>query len=688
MNLDLPGVPKRVFLSPFGTKEMEFTFILPFLMNAEGVALLTGPQPPVPGVFLASLGDNWELFLNGAPVQSELHLDQEGRIRSHRSRRQIFFPVDNRLFKEGLNILAIRIVGDPTHKTVGFFYASPYYIDDYQRILRRQDESLTLALSGVYIFVGLYHLFMFLGRRKEIHNLYYGLFSTVLGVYFLARTHEIYHLIPNTGMVVRTEFACLFLVLPLIAAFVEHLCMQKTMLITKIYGGVYGFMALSQLFFALPYSEDTLKIWQMSSLPIMLIISGYDIGYTFIRTGHRRWKRYKDAGRRISPFRIYGEVIVNTPIGNIIVGALLLLATGVFDIIDSIFLHYGITATRYGFFVFTVGTTFILVKRFTFLYSQLSIANNTLEERVKDLTDANILINRNEKKYRSLFDGSRDPVILLDENLRFKECNPAAVNFYDLEGLDLSGEYGDLPTLPEKLYKNPQDRTVFTEIISHGLRDIRQTRKPIELSVYIKTPTGESKSCTLRVEYLTFLGKAEILVRTIINDESSLTRAYVDGRERYDILNTLNAANEVCNHACARLSRYLSAEDADFVMICLREIVLNAIEHGNLEITHDEKTEAQRNRTYFEFLQKRMEEPRYKNRRVMVEYAIDPRRAIFRVTDQGKGFDHKKHLSGDTEPSPDMLEHGRGIFMATSAFDSITYNDKGNQVTLEKHFSP
>jgi anti-sigma regulatory factor (Ser/Thr protein kinase)/PAS domain-containing protein len=688
MNLNLPEVPKRVFLSPLWTEEMEFTFMLPFYMRDEGLALLTGPQSPVPGVFLASLGDNWEIFLNGVPVRAEMHLDPQGHITSHRSQRQIFFPVDKLLFKAGLNILAIRIVGDPTYKTVGFFYASPYYIDNYETIVKRQDESLTLALSAVYIFVGLYHLFMFFSRRKDIYNCYYGLFSTVLGVYFLARTHTIYSLIPNTGMVVRTEFACLFLVFPLIAAFVEQLCIHKTLLITKIYGSIYGFMAFSQLFLALPYSEDTLKLWQIAALPIVIIICGYDIGYTFINTGLERWKQYKEKGERVSLPKIYGKVILNTPIGNIVLGSLFLVVTGVFDIFDSIFLHYGITATRYGFFVFTMSTTFILVRRFTSLYSQLSIVNDTLEERVKDLTNANILINRNEKKYRSLFDGSRDPVMILDENLRFRECNPAAVNFYDLEGLDLGQENSAIPTLPEKLYKNQQDRTVFTEIVVHGLQDIKQSKKPIELATYIKTPTGESKNCTLRIEYLEFLGKAEILVRTLVNDESSLTKAYVDGRERYDIQNTLNAANEVCNQACARLSRYLPAEDADFVMICLREIVLNAIEHGNLEITHDEKTKAQRSRTYFEFLQQRMENSRYKKRRVMVEYAVTPQRAIFRVTDQGKGFDHKKHTGNAMEPSPDMLEHGRGIFMAHSAFDSITYNEKGNQVTLEKHFSP
>jgi hypothetical protein len=33
------------------------------------------------------------------------------------------------------------------------------------------------------------------------------------------------------------------------------------------------------------------------------------------------------------------------------------------------------------------------------------------------------------------------------------------------------------------------------------------------------------------------------------------------------------------------------------------------------------------------------------------------------------------------------LEHGRGITMARNAFDSVVFNEKGNQVTLKKNLS-
>jgi class 3 adenylate cyclase len=56
--------------------------------------------------------------------------------------------------------------------------------------------------------------------------------------------------------------------------------------------------------------------------------------------------------------------------GNIAIGAFICVGTGLFDVIDSLLLHHGITATQYGFLIFTVGTTLILAKRFGFLYNQ------------------------------------------------------------------------------------------------------------------------------------------------------------------------------------------------------------------------------------------------------------------------------------------------------------------------------
>ncbi|GHV91853.1 adenylate cyclase [Spirochaetia bacterium] len=384
--LNLPGLPKRRFLSPFGKSEMEFTYLIPFTMKTEVFAALTGESAPVPGIFLASLGDNWEIFLNGSRIASEIHLDDEGHIKSHRAYRQIAFPLNKSLFKMGENLLAFRLVGDPTYHDVGFFYASPYYIAPYEQIARQNDEAPALILMGVYLFMGLYHLFLFMIRKKDRHNLYYGLFSFILGLYFLSRTHTIYYFIPDRNILLRTEFFCLFLVLPLGAAFIESLGLKKTFLITRIYGAFFGLLALTQLFFSLPYALDTLKVWQYSSMIVVLIVLALDIGYILFRTGREVKKRAE--GQGLSFLRLCGKVLIDTPMGNITIGAAICAGTGLFDVLDSMVLHHGIAATRYGFFVFTAGTALVLARQFGFLYRQqqriIDRSNKGMNSRLVD----------------------------------------------------------------------------------------------------------------------------------------------------------------------------------------------------------------------------------------------------------------------------------------------------------------
>ncbi len=63
-------------------------------------------------------------------------------------------------------------------------------------------------------------------------------------------------------------------------------------------------------------------------------------------------------------------------------------------------------------------------------------------------------------------------------------------------------------------------------------------------------------------------------------------------------------------------------------------------------------------------------------------------RAVYKVTDQGKGFNYKRFLAGISSDSPDLaLTHGRGIAMVKSIFDEVRYNTRGNQVLLVKHIT-
>ena len=118
-----------------------------------------------------------------------------------------------------------------------------------------------------------------------------------------------------------------------------------------------------------------------------------------------------------------------------------------------------------------------------------------------------------------------------------------------------------------------------------------------------------------------------------------------------------------------------------------REMLINAIEHGSLEIGFERKSVETAGMDYLEFLLKRQKDPEYAGRTVEVEYHISPRKAIFRISDQGRGFDHKHARSTAQQGENDLdLAHGRGIRMTLRIFDKVRYNEKGNRVTLLKKY--
>jgi signal transduction histidine kinase/CheY-like chemotaxis protein len=376
-SLGLPDTPRRFFLSPFGEKVREYTMLIPFTLNPEQFEKMNGRAPFQPGVFLAALGDNWEIFLNGVLVKSELHLDEDGRIQSHRSWRYISFPLDRSLFVQGTNILAFRIVGEPNSSETGLWYGSPYYIDGYETIRKNHHESLAMFLCAVYIFAGLYHLLLFFNRPGNRYNLYYCFFSTLLGIYFLMRSNTISSFIPDTNITFRLENASLFMLLPMLSAFLEHLSFGKTLKLTRICGGIYLLLAAAQAIFSNSFRDDILVIWQVSALMELVFVLGYDILYAF----HRNIRALRDAAGTRSPPEVIWMSLTGTPLGNIIIGAAFMCVTALVDILNSINLRYAaINVSRLGLFIFTVTTTFILARRFGSLFRRLDEMNTLLEK--------------------------------------------------------------------------------------------------------------------------------------------------------------------------------------------------------------------------------------------------------------------------------------------------------------------
>lgn len=116
----------------------------------------------------------------------------------------------------------------------------------------------------------------------------------------------------------------------------------------------------------------------------------------------------------------------------------------------------------------------------------------------------------------------------------------------------------------------------------------------------------------------------------------------------------------------------------------LYEMIMNAIEHGTLEITFEEKCQTMQQDTYEELLRERMSNPAYSQRRVIIDYRMIPGELHYVVKDEGGGFDWRNLAYLD--PSKSLLTPcGRGILLARIYLDRVEYNEKGNEVRLVKY---
>lgn len=125
--------------------------------------------------------------------------------------------------------------------------------------------------------------------------------------------------------------------------------------------------------------------------------------------------------------------------------------------------------------------------------------------------------------------------------------------------------------------------------------------------------------------------------------------------------------------------------DPDHVAVGLSELMINAVVHGNLELTYEETTACLERNCLVEEIRTRLDAPRYRERVVDVRFDRMPGRIRFTINDQGQGFDWRKYM----EFSPERIfdNHGRGIAMARSqSFTRLEYLGRGNVVVAEVDF--
>ncbi len=228
-----------------------------------------------------------------------------------------------------------------------------------------------------------------------------------------------------------------------------------------------------------------------------------------------------------------------------------------------------------------------------------------------------------------------------------------------------------------------------------GIGFLRKIKKDPQLrSIPIIMQTGVTDSRAI-IESLSegvkgYLFKpfpAELLYSVVRNaiDETKLKHSFQEQVRLYHLAQNLTKSASfefrTANEAQC-LSHWIGEllEEPDRMSTGVLEVLINAIEHGNLGLTYKQKQIFMEQGQWEVEIEKRGKIAPYCNRVATLETKKDGDSLLVRVTDQGQGFDWTPYLRirGDHLTDP----NGRGIAMARFALPDLSYHGKGNEVSF------
>jgi CheY-like chemotaxis protein/anti-sigma regulatory factor (Ser/Thr protein kinase) len=152
--------------------------------------------------------------------------------------------------------------------------------------------------------------------------------------------------------------------------------------------------------------------------------------------------------------------------------------------------------------------------------------------------------------------------------------------------------------------------------------------------------------------------------------------------KRFVIPSAESAYFPIINQITLQLPCLLPEGEILNLKIGIEEMIANAVEHGNLGITFEEKNRAIEEGGLAELMAERGRASDAAGRRVHVESRLTLESFEISIGDEGQGFAWRD--LPEVAPESLLSYNGRGIFLTKIYFDDVLYNDAGNGVTLRK----
>jgi len=151
----------------------------------------------------------------------------------------------------------------------------------------------------------------------------------------------------------------------------------------------------------------------------------------------------------------------------------------------------------------------------------------------------------------------------------------------------------------------------------------------------------------------------------------------------FELKNETAAIRPLIAHMQAQLRQMQVCDDNDIVRVstALQEALVNAIEHGNLEI--DSALREHRDGSYGKLVKQRAAEEPYCQRRVRIQTRMSRDAAEWVICDEGPGY-NPDLLPDPRDPANLQKVSGRGLLLIRTFMDEVSFNATANEIRMVK----
>ncbi len=164
---------------------------------------------------------------------------------------------------------------------------------------------------------------------------------------------------------------------------------------------------------------------------------------------------------------------------------------------------------------------------------------------------------------------------------------------------------------------------------------------------------------------------------------AELLRRVESRAESFEIENDVGLLLSLSRHLQQMMGDVWSIDRTDRLRsgTAFEEALLNALYHGNLEVSSDLKEID--HAAFYDLVEQRRVSSPWRERRIRVSVRLTTEEIEVAIRDEGPGFDPSK-LPDPTDPENLDRPCGRGVMLMRAFMDDVSYNDRGNEVRLRR----